>query len=91
MAVVHPSLQTPVAGGIEGHPHLDAGRHHRGHQRAAVATQVLLEPTLHVAVECEGTQRTVVNDQVLLEDGKHCGALPGNVPRNSSSRAHLVH
>ena len=26
---------------------------------------------------------TIVNGQVLLEDGKHTGALPGRVLRNS--------
>jgi hypothetical protein len=26
---------------------------------------------------------TVVNGQVLLENGKHCGALPGRVLRNT--------
>ena len=31
----------------------------------------------------EGIYATVVNGQVLLEDGKHTGALPGQVLRNS--------
>ena len=31
----------------------------------------------------QGIHMTIVNGQVLLEDGKHTGALPGRVPRNS--------
>ena len=31
----------------------------------------------------EGISHTIVNGQVLLEDGKHTGALPGRVLRNS--------
>ncbi len=31
----------------------------------------------------EGMKYTIVNGQVLLEDGKHTGALPGRVIRNS--------
>ncbi len=31
----------------------------------------------------EGVKYTVVNGQVLIEDGKHTGALPGHVIRNS--------
>jgi N-acyl-D-aspartate/D-glutamate deacylase len=30
-----------------------------------------------------GIQMTIVNGEVLLEDGKHTGALPGRVLRNS--------
>ncbi len=35
----------------------------------------------------EGIQCTVVNGQVLIEDGKHTGALPGKVARNSHHRS----
>jgi N-acyl-D-aspartate/D-glutamate deacylase len=31
----------------------------------------------------EGVHATIVNGQVLLEEGKHTGALPGRVLRNS--------
>jgi N-acyl-D-aspartate/D-glutamate deacylase len=31
----------------------------------------------------EGVHTTIVNGQVLLENGKHTGALPGRVLRNS--------
>ncbi len=31
----------------------------------------------------QGIHMTIVNGQVLLEDGKHTGALPGRVLRNS--------
>jgi N-acyl-D-amino-acid deacylase len=31
----------------------------------------------------EGIHMTIVNGEVLLEDGKHTGALPGRVLRNS--------
>jgi N-acyl-D-aspartate/D-glutamate deacylase len=36
----------------------------------------------------EGIHMTIVNGQVLLEDGKHTGALPGRVIRNSWYQAH---
>ena len=36
----------------------------------------------------EGIHMTIVNGQVLLEDGKHTGALPGRVIRNSYYHAH---
>jgi len=35
-----------------------------------------------------GIHMTIVNGQVLLEDGKHSGALPGRVLRNSYYHAH---
>ena len=35
----------------------------------------------------QGIHMTVVNGQVLLEDGKHSGALPGRVLRNTYYRA----
>ena len=35
-----------------------------------------------------GIHMTIVNGQVLLEDGKHTGALPGRVLRNSWYQAH---
>src|SRR6476620_8214065 len=35
-----------------------------------------------------GVHMTIVNGQVLLEDGKHTGALPGRVIRNSYYQAH---
>jgi N-acyl-D-aspartate/D-glutamate deacylase len=31
---------------------------------------------------CAGIAATVVNGEVLIEDGKHTGALPGQVLRN---------
>ena len=31
----------------------------------------------------QGIHYTIVNGQVLLEDGRHTGALPGRVLRNS--------
>jgi N-acyl-D-aspartate/D-glutamate deacylase len=31
----------------------------------------------------QGIMATVVNGQVLIEDGKHAGALPGRVLRNT--------
>jgi N-acyl-D-amino-acid deacylase len=34
----------------------------------------------------EGIHMTIVNGEVLLEDGRHTGALPGRVLRNSSYR-----
>src|SRR6476659_1416973 len=36
----------------------------------------------------EGIHMTIVNGQVLLENGKHTGALPGRVIRNSWYQAH---
>jgi N-acyl-D-aspartate/D-glutamate deacylase len=36
----------------------------------------------------EGIHMTIVNGQVLLEDGKHTGALPGRVLRNSWYQTH---
>ncbi len=38
--------------------------------------------------EAIGIHYTIVNGQVLLEDGKHTGALPGRVIRNSWYHAH---
>ena len=38
--------------------------------------------------EAIGVHMTIVNGQVLLEDGKHTGALPGRVIRNSWYHAH---
>ncbi len=35
-----------------------------------------------------GIHMTIVNGQVLLEDGKHTGALPGRVIRNSWDHEH---
>src|SRR5262249_48081440 len=35
----------------------------------------------------EGIHMTIVNGEVLLEDGRHTGALPGRVLRNSSYQA----
>jgi N-acyl-D-amino-acid deacylase len=35
-----------------------------------------------------GIHATIVNGQVLLEEGRHTGALPGRVLRNTYSRAH---
>ena len=35
----------------------------------------------------QGIMATIVNGEVLLEDGKHTGALPGRVLRNTYSRA----
>src|SRR4249920_1188809 len=35
-----------------------------------------------------GVHMTIVNGQVLLEDGKHTGALPGRVVRNSYYNSH---
>ena len=34
-----------------------------------------------------GIKYTIVNGQVLLEDGRHTGALPGRVLRNSQYHA----
>jgi N-acyl-D-aspartate/D-glutamate deacylase len=36
----------------------------------------------------EGIMATVVNGEVLLEGGKHTGALPGRVLRNTYYHAH---
>ena len=36
----------------------------------------------------EGVKYTVVNGEVLLEDGKHTGALPGQVVRNALYQTH---
>ncbi len=36
----------------------------------------------------QGIHMTIVNGQVLLEDGKHTGALPGRVLRNTYHHAH---
>jgi N-acyl-D-aspartate/D-glutamate deacylase len=33
---------------------------------------------------------TIVNGEVLLEDGKHTGALPGRVARNTYYNAHTA-
>lgn len=38
--------------------------------------------------EALGVHMTIVNGQILLEDGKHTGALPGRVVRNSWYHAH---
>jgi N-acyl-D-amino-acid deacylase len=38
--------------------------------------------------EAIGIHMTIVNGQVLLEDGKHTGALPGRVIRNSWYHEH---
>jgi N-acyl-D-aspartate/D-glutamate deacylase len=38
----------------------------------------------------EGVHATIVNGQVLLENGKHTGALPGRVLRNSYYHANLT-
>src|ERR1700731_2324625 len=35
----------------------------------------------------QGIHMTIVNGQVLLEEGKHSGALPGRVLRNTYYRA----
>ncbi len=35
----------------------------------------------------EGIHMTIVNGQVLMQDGKHCGALPGRLLRNTHYRA----
>ncbi len=35
----------------------------------------------------EGIMATIVNGEVLLEDGKHTGALPGRVLRNTYYQA----
>jgi N-acyl-D-aspartate/D-glutamate deacylase len=42
---------------------------------------------MRIREPAQGIHMTVVNGQVLLEDGKHCGALPGRVLRNSYYRA----
>jgi N-acyl-D-amino-acid deacylase len=36
----------------------------------------------------QGIMATVVNGEVLMEDGKHTGALPGRVLRNTYYQAH---
>jgi N-acyl-D-amino-acid deacylase len=41
---------------------------------------------MRIKEPAQGIHMTVVNGQVLLEDGKHCGALPGRVLRNSYYR-----
>src|SRR5262245_38502619 len=43
---------------------------------------------MRIREPAQGIHMTVVNGQILLEDGKHCGALPGRVLRNSYYRAH---
>jgi N-acyl-D-aspartate/D-glutamate deacylase len=42
---------------------------------------------MRIREPAQGIHMTVVNGQVLLENGKHCGALPGRVLRNSYYRA----
>jgi N-acyl-D-aspartate/D-glutamate deacylase len=37
-----------------------------------------------------GIHYTIVNGQVLIEDGKHTGALPGRVMRNSLHQARVA-
>jgi N-acyl-D-aspartate/D-glutamate deacylase len=37
-----------------------------------------------------GIMATIVNGEVLLEDGKHTGALPGRVLRNTYYLAHTA-
>ena len=43
---------------------------------------------MRIREPAEGICMTIVNGQVLMEDGKHCGALPGRVLRNTHYRAH---
>src|SRR5262245_20982743 len=43
---------------------------------------------MRIREPAQGIHMTVVNGQILLEDGKHSGALPGRVLRNSYYRAH---
>src|SRR6476469_2433327 len=43
---------------------------------------------MRIREPAQGIHMTVVNGQVLLENGKHCGALPGRILRNSYYRAH---
>ena len=38
---------------------------------------------MRIREPAQGIHMTVVNGQVLLENGKHCGALPGRVLRNT--------
>jgi N-acyl-D-aspartate/D-glutamate deacylase len=42
---------------------------------------------MRIREPAEGIFMTIVNGQVLMEDGKHCGALPGRVLRNTHYRA----
>ena len=42
---------------------------------------------MRIREPAEGIGMTIVNGQVLMEDGKHCGALPGRVLRNTHYRA----
>jgi N-acyl-D-aspartate/D-glutamate deacylase len=42
---------------------------------------------MRIREPAQGIHMTVVNGQVLLENGKHCGALPGRILRNSYYRA----
>ncbi len=37
----------------------------------------------------QGIKNTIVNGEVLIEDGKHTGALPGRVMRNSLYNSNL--
>jgi len=45
---------------------------------------------MRIREPAQGIHMTVVNGQVLLENGKHCGALPGRVLRNTYYRAQHV-
>ena len=42
---------------------------------------------MRIREPAEGICMTIVNGQVLMEEGKHCGALPGRVLRNTQYRA----
>jgi N-acyl-D-aspartate/D-glutamate deacylase len=42
---------------------------------------------MRIREPAEGIAMTIVNGQILMEDGKHCGALPGRVLRNTHYRA----
>ena len=54
----------------------DAGR--LSASRAYLATDFPANSSRYV-VDSEGYKLTVVNGEVLIEDGKHTGALPGEV------------
>jgi N-acyl-D-aspartate/D-glutamate deacylase len=42
---------------------------------------------MRIREPAQGILMTAVNGQVLMEDGKHTGALPGRVLRNTHHRA----
>ena len=65
MSVVPAALQTAIAGHVEHQLDNDAGRYHGANQGAALASQMLLQAALHIAIQRDADIVAGVGERTL--------------------------